>query len=516
MSSQNESEYGAGLTLGQLLSFITKTWKAMAAGGIVAGLVAGIVLLILPRDYEAAATLVVVPPTFTSELKQTTLTVQGYQRLLESDEVLSLSKRRLEAEGSLEVDETLELGEDIMTRIFVSRKSEETELAPIVQAVAVWDDPETAAAIANSWAEIFVVKTQELMSGSTSVTVEFIEAEYGTRRLELQGLENDLVDVGDRYQVLHDSAEDRWERKTADLIAETEGLKAAHASETKRLIDAFRTERNLDTRRAELEAVRTAFGDLNDEQARVTSELQRMELRLAAASSQLESTPKVIELRKAVSDDVLWETVMAPDENGEKQRSSAQAELEDFGLLTQEINPVFIELAQRGSELELEVNALKPRREQLKKELESISAELKAFDSAIAVDDGELEKLREHRRAEFNSLIEQRRAELAIMRRAAQRELDEIDREGTIRVRQSQRDVDHGRGLYGQLASNYNQALLARGQLDVEDVRIGSKAVAPQEPLPRYGALKLLLAAILGSLAVGAQRLIRELADAGL
>ena len=46
---------------------------------LAAGLVTALVVLVfVPRSYEASATLVVVPPKFSSELRPATLTVQGY------------------------------------------------------------------------------------------------------------------------------------------------------------------------------------------------------------------------------------------------------------------------------------------------------------------------------------------------------------------------------------------------------------------------------------------------------
>src|SRR5262245_22301719 len=91
--SDNES---GGTLLGEWLRRLSRHWKAVFAAALLSGLVtAGTLFLLVPRKYEASATLVIVPPKVSSDLKPPTLTIQGYQKLLESDSVLEETKRRL-------------------------------------------------------------------------------------------------------------------------------------------------------------------------------------------------------------------------------------------------------------------------------------------------------------------------------------------------------------------------------------------------------------------------------------
>ena len=81
-----------------------------------------------------------------------------------------------------------------------------------------------------------------------------------------------------------------------------------------------------------------------------------------------------------------------------------------------------------------------------------------------------------------------------------------------MRVAQLSRDVDHEQELYAELAKAYNQAVLAKAQENVEDVRLGAPAVPPETPKPRGGATKALVAAILGGMLGLFIALVREAA----
>src|SRR5262245_49443274 len=165
----------------------------------------------VPHTYEASATLVIVSPQISSELKPPTLTVQGYQKLLESDAVLAETKKRLGQQHVLTEKDTLGLGGNVETHIFISLRSDTTSLAPMLQTVARGQSAEQAAAIANTWDQVFLERTRELMAGTTSAAVQFIDAQYPQARADVARLENEKATATNDFQKRYDEAATRWD-----------------------------------------------------------------------------------------------------------------------------------------------------------------------------------------------------------------------------------------------------------------------------------------------------------------
>jgi len=65
---------------------------------------------------------------------------------------------------------------------------------------------------------------------------------------------------------------------------------------------------------------------------------------------------------------------------------------------------------------------------------------------------------------------------------------------------QRTRAIEQRRALFDELAKNYNEAVIAKAQTDLEEVRLAAKAVAPDGPQPRRLWLKISLAGIVGAL----------------
>ena len=113
----------------------------------------------------------------------------------------------------------------------------------------------------------------------------------------------------------------------------------------------------------------------------------------------------------------------------------------------------------------------------------------------------------------------QRTLEQAELSRQQQRELGELKREHTLQLGQLERDVAHQQALYAELATNANQAALAKAQQDVEDVRLGAPAMSIDRPLPRGTRLKTILALFVGGLIGLLVAVLREVfvrSDAGM
>jgi uncharacterized protein involved in exopolysaccharide biosynthesis len=506
-----QENHGGEVPLAEVVSFVRRNWRWIVGMGFGAGVATAlaIVLLVSP-SFEASATLVIVPPAFSSELQPSSLTVQGYQKLLESDAVVAETKRRLVETDTLEPEARLRVGHNLATRIFVSRRSEETELAPMIQASARADTPVASAEVANTWAEVFLERTRELMGGTTSAAVLFIDQQYPQAKQELAETEAERVRTENAFQSQCNEIETRWDRMITRFKNETSEAEAAHRAETRRLLEEFSGDRNLETRTAQLDALRKAYGDLQDEQARVESQLELKRLQFEAAQNQIEATPQFLTLQKAITDEALWGAIASSEKNGARLE-----QLQDKSLLTQEINPVYTELSSRAARIEMELNALMPRAEQLDTRLAAIAEQMKSVDRALRTDNAALEKLERDREAGLQILREDSVLQLAILQRKQQEELDSTKREWTSRVAQLDRDVEQPRELSRELAQEYNEAVLAKGQEGLEDLRLGSPAVPPETAVPRGVALKSLAAAVFGAFFGLLIAAVRALGDVG-
>jgi uncharacterized protein involved in exopolysaccharide biosynthesis len=499
---------GGELSFADIVAFFRRHWRLIFGTAFVAGLVTGlVVILFVGHKYEAAATLIIVPPKFASDLKPSTLTVQGYQQLLESDAVIAEARKRLIARGVLRADSVLQLGREINTKIFASRGAEETVLAPMLQAVARGRSGEQAAAIANEWASVFLERTRQLMAGPTSATVELIDKQYPEARSAVEKLEQQRNDAQTGLQQRFDAAVTKWDDTITAYKNQTADLVAAYRAESRRILEAFSADKNLETRRVRLDAMRKAYADLQDEQTRVNSRLEQRKLELEAVRKQLAAAPQYLDVRKAISDDALWQTLA-----GAKDKNVNWPELQGRSLISQQLNPMYEELSTRSSKVETDVFTLMPRAEQLKGEIARLSAELQRLNEEYGADASGLEKLKQERDAGLERLQEDRANGLGQLTRDKQRALDDISREREARLAQLNRDISHEQELYAELAKAYNQAVLAKAQENVEDVRLGVPAVPPESPAPRGGATKALLAAILGGMLGLFIALVREAA----
>ena len=476
---QTDPAYQGGeLSFAEIVAFFQRHWRLIFGTAFAAALITClVVILFVPHGYEAATTLIIVPPKFASDLKPATLTVQGYQQLLESDAVIAEARKRLIARGVLRPKDVLRLGWEIDTKIFASRRAEETVLAPMLQSIARSDSPEKAAEIANTWANVFLERTSDLITGTTSSSVKFIDQQYPQVLDSLVKIEDERANLADGYQKRYDDVAASWDDKVSALKNETTSLLAAQQAETRRLIEEFRGQHNLESRRAQLTALRTAFSALQGEQAGVASQLQLKQLQLDAARRQLAQTQQLLTLQKAITDDSLWRAQAEGANGGAKTDWTA---LQDRSLRSQEVNPVYTSLSEKTANIEMEVNSLIPRAAGLTADLERLNTEMKKAEASLGSDEAALDKLQRERAAGLAQLQEDRENMLTHLTHERQAALDAIKRETDTRLGQADRMISQERDLFAELAKNYNQARLAKGEQNMEDIRLGAPAVPPE------------------------------------
>jgi capsular polysaccharide biosynthesis protein len=438
--------------------------------------------------YEASATLVIAPPQFSSQLKPEVLTMQGYQRLLHSDAVVSDTRRRLVQEGVLSKDSTLRVGEELTSRIFVSRRSEETSLAPVIELVARSEAKEDAARIANTWAAVFLERSHHLLSASLAPSLELIDSEYGLRRDELQRLESQQREVAVDFQRRIDDLTGIWDRRLADATTTWDGRLVARQQETLAAAARYQAESRQAIEQLSKDSLGPA-GEMSGNSPSLGQELRQV----VSLRIHLAQTPEILVLVKGLSDDAVWQRDNLVDSELLRLRPG-----EDKSLVTEEVNPVYVDLALRtahaeaalagGGENSAEVANAPPvgtflaSLERLQRERSSGLARLQA-EGALA-----LETLRRNRKLALDELLRQRALTVTQLHRERDAVLAAIDR-----------DLAVGTSLFEELANSHNQATLARKEQTLVDVRLASAATPPEQPLRS----RLLLQAVLGCLLGG-------------
>jgi capsular polysaccharide biosynthesis protein len=475
--------------------FVFRHFRMIFGCGLALAVVVVAIMLLLPRVYEGAAVLVVVSPKVSSDLKPASLTVQGYQKLLESDAVIDETRRLLIQQGKLQPKEDLRLKDELETRIFVSRYSENVTLAPMVQLVVRLRSADQAASAANVWSEVFVRRVRELTAGSTSTQVKFVDEQYPRSQERLISAENDRATQANEYHRRLDELAKTWDEKLLRTKNETAEQLAVFEAQSQALLEEFSGANNLATRRKQLEALRKAYYEIQVEQASVKSQHQKHTLQLEAARKSLSEVNAFLTLRKAIADDALWRTLIVADGKDPDWKV-----LQDRSLVTQEVNPVYRELTTRVSQLEIDVRSMGPRGAQLEDELLQFSTAIKTLDISLRADQAKLDRMDRERQAGLEQLRNKRAAALSDLTLDRERYLSALKMERDSRLGQLDRVVNQEKDLNTELAKNFNQALLAKAQQSSEEVRVGSPAVPPERPQSRGIALMALMAGFVGML----------------
>lgn len=443
--------------------------------------------------YEASAILVVVPPRFVSELSPPTYTIQGYREFLDSDAVIAETAGRLAERGFYPDDRGLLLARQLDSTIFTSRRSEETLLAPMLRLRARSSSGDRAAALANTWAEVFLERIHALALGTTSETVQFIDDQFPVARERLGEIENTGLAQAIDFERRRIAVLRRWQERLGRTRAEAAREKAELEVETQRLLSLFDIEHRLAARNASLVALRDLYAELQSEVARVGDRREAKQLEEAALAEVLAATPATLAVRKVISDDALWQAVLDSG-NG----TGMPAAVGERVLVSEEVNPVHVSLASQLATARTEGGALEPRSELLQRRIADLSTRLDELEAGLADDQAERNRLVRTREAMLLGLSEEQRIRIEGMEAEMEGELSSLAHESAHQSRQLEREIERQRKLFAELSERFNQAVIEKGQSDLEQVRLAAPAVPPRVPLRRGAGGKALAGLVLG------------------
>lgn len=480
-SSQQRVEEG-GPSLGDIVRFFRRHWLLIGGGAAVAGLVTALVVwLAVPPRFEASATLVLLPQRFKSGLEPRELPIQGYQRLLESNAVIAKTQEALRSDGVVAQDATLLLGEDMESRIFVSRSAQETALAPMIEVMAYSGSAEEAAAIANVWAATFLRQLRQFHAESLAPTLALVEEQYTKERKRLEELEAKRDETEAEYRERRERMSSEWDRRLVEFAKETEEKVGAYHTATRKAIADVASRFGIGESGGEPAGEALVDGEFSEE-------LRRKLLQLIALRIQVAQTPQFLILEKTIGEDTLWQAMAL----SEAQVLDLESILKRT-LLSQETNPVYEELLLRLRQTEVDLQGLDVRRRE----------EMQEF---LAV----LERAQVERSTGFLKLSAERALGRDALARQRAQDLDGLEQERSTRVQQINRALDHQLALFSTLAESYNEVVVARAaQGEAQDMRLGTPAVVPTEARQRL-LVKALLAAVLGGIVGFLAAVVRE------
>jgi len=465
------------------------TFSALASAAIVSL----IMLIFVPREYESSATVVVMPLQFSSNLRPPPIGVQGYQRILESDAVIEATAKALADNNVLQPAEIRNLPARLQSRIFVSRRAEETVLAPVIELIATGSTGAEAAAIANAWANAFLTAGRDLVGASVSASIELAENQYAGERsrgdaLKQQGRETALTfqerldEAAYQADLELSASEEEWNRRLVELRQATEDLVADFQVQTRELMWAAATGE-------------ARYGDSPSSSrgasGAVESDVETALGPLVALRIQLAQTPQLISVSRGISDEALWQSLASDDENLARLNS-----LTDLNLRAQEANPAFNELVLRTAAMESQIEALPvdPTARRRMRDTADLLEQLQRDRNAGLV------KLLASQVAEYDATNASKIVAIAAERRRKDRQLDAIRRERDLLLTQIDRDLEHSFGRLEELATIADQAALAKQDRDHLDIQMGSRAAPSLTSRPRGIALAATVALVLGAL----------------
>jgi len=459
----------------------------------VAGAVASLVLI--TPEFEASATVVVSPPPVNSTISPHTLSVQSYQRLIESDAVVADLRARLMMSGDLDATAPLQVGNQLSTALYLSKKDEGVSLAPMLQLSARNHDAERAARIANAWAEVFFARVRSLTAGTTDSSVAFVDQQFQQLRTQLAAAESASVAAADDIQGKQAALSLEWDRKVADATQDAARAKATYQNTTKQLVEQFMSGKNLQLRIAVADANLKAIQEIQTEVTGINSRLEMRQTELASAKERLAETPAGLISRRAVTDDAVWQSISSGRMSTEERKRFL-----DQGMFSEVPNPAHADMVTRVANLEIDVAALTPREAKLRADLATKSAVLKAEDTALRTDQVALDELTRGREIGLQSLAEDLSLKEATLKRERDLVIQGFNRQAEIRQAAIHRGLAQEKTLYEQFAKYQSEAVIAKAQENRQDVQLAVPAVAPTSPKASRRSQMAVIAGILGLL----------------
>jgi tyrosine-protein kinase Etk/Wzc len=181
------------------ISITNVLWKyrILIIGSMVfCGIIAFSVSFFVPKTYEAISTLLIMPSKFQTDVQPIAFSAPTYQGLLESREMVKEIIDQLQLK-KITVEE---IQKNISTKIIMESQPKAL-FTPVINLVVKSSNPETAAAIANKWAEVFVARTEHLSSHEIDRAYQLLTTQLDSTEQNLKQAEEMVKQLKEQYKI---------------------------------------------------------------------------------------------------------------------------------------------------------------------------------------------------------------------------------------------------------------------------------------------------------------------------
>ena len=144
--------------------------------------------------YEAKTSLLNIPAKYqkiNTDATSNSLTMNALKNLIESKDLIAAVRKKLGWENSVKLDD---LTKSMQVRLLIE---EDTNIrktyAPIIELYAQAQTGKEAALLANTWAELFIQRYNELTREVSSQNFDFLTTEYATLEGQLKAKQSDFI-----------------------------------------------------------------------------------------------------------------------------------------------------------------------------------------------------------------------------------------------------------------------------------------------------------------------------------
>ncbi len=334
-------QFDNSLSLPIILAWFRVNLTKIILGGIVCALLAVPIVMLKSKTYESSATLLVSPPTFKdrdgssrstgqpegsiAELMPRTLPMEAYKTIALTAPLLREVKDRVEVESGVKsIKRALEVE-------LVKMGGRGAGAAAYTQAIvfhAQAPTPELAAQIAQTWAEVFKERVDEVAAAGVNETYALLETLYENTKTELE--------------------------------------------ETERALAEHRKTWNLELIEARLKAKQAQFTELESSLKQTEIEFASTTAQLAALEEEFAKEPQKYVYWRSPSNDAFWIT------QG-KDGGDPTIEVPSQGLLDESPNANYTQIRDLVVRAKEKLEGLKATKESTLLKLDELEAEMEAL-----------------------------------------------------------------------------------------------------------------------------------------
>ena len=490
---ESSGQDGREIRITDLLVGIWRRRWIIAAVAMLGGLAGFGLAQTTPRRFEAAATLLIQPPQFSSELQPAVLTVEAYRTLLNEDYTLNQVREALVKEGVLPEGSDLRRLRSIVSTTIPQTEDRLQWSLPMIRIAAAAGTPEQAERIANTYARVFVQMSREVTTRGQEGALQLIEAQYPAA---LERLESVIVggkERMDHYARAREDLKRRWSTRISNFRSETEELVRKYETETQRL--TLESQNTLQPSRlaARLRVKEQRAIELEGDLDEIRIEIKSAEYALAEFQKAIEDQPETLLLDQGFPSEA-WFSRLNPQE-----ALKLTTDIKEVGMKYEVPNTIHFSIMEKLVAARVEVETLTPREGDLKVALglaREQAGELSAMLMTVQLD---LSDLTGQRRAGLARLKQVRALELSDLVSQQTLVTGDLERNQKLELSSLAREQGTAETTFELIAGKYESVRLAKAE-EEPDVKVGALALSPESPVPRYTLTKTavgLLAAFL-------------------